>query len=113
MDSLRLRLFDAGPKSRTRDNESRLAGIRELERTHSCILSRVNWVFTRRDDIVITMTTAWALTLFCYAELTEERREQIGYCLDSIAWLAFFNCEGLSGNRYPVWCRGSVLPFTA
>ena len=53
-------------------------------------------------DIVITMTTAWALTLFCYAELTEDRREQnwllFGfYCLVGLSLIA----KGLVGIVIP------------
>jgi len=53
-------------------------------------------------DIVITMTTAWALTLFCFAELTEDRREQnwllLGfYCLVGISLIA----KGLVGIVIP------------
>ena len=53
-------------------------------------------------DIVITMTTTWALTLFCYAELTEDRREQnwllFGfYCLVGVSLIA----KGLVGIVIP------------
>ena len=53
-------------------------------------------------DIVVTMTTAWALTLFCYAELTEDRREQnwllFGfYCLVGVSLIA----KGLVGIVIP------------
>jgi 4-amino-4-deoxy-L-arabinose transferase-like glycosyltransferase len=53
-------------------------------------------------DIVVTMTTAWALTLFCYAELTRDRREQnwllLGfYCLVGVSLIA----KGLVGIVVP------------
>jgi len=53
-------------------------------------------------DIVVTMTTTWALTLFCFAELTEDRREQnwllFGfYCLVGVSLIA----KGLVGIVIP------------